>query len=103
MINWITNNLEMICSGIVAIPMVSTLCISIFFIIDDYCASFGWYGAMMYGGGKRDDSMAMAFFGKSFLGLGIVSIIIPCIVVYGYLYYSNISLAQFITNQTGGG
>ena len=85
MIPWIMSNIDGIAIFIMAVPLMASVSMGFFLIIDDYCAKFRWYGKIMYGGGERDQDLADEFFGKMFIGLGLADIIVPCIVVYGYL------------------
>jgi len=99
---WIATNSEKICMGIVAIPMTVAFAMVWLYVIDEKCAHYKWYLWLMYGGAERNENFAQDFFGKAFIGMGIANVIVPCIVAYGYAHYSNITIAQFISNQTGG-
>ena len=99
---WIATNLEMICVSAVAIPMAAGFGMGMFYIIDDKCSTFKWYLWLMYNDAEKDDAFAQNFFGKAFLGLGIANLIVPCLAVYSYIYFFNITLSQFVKGQTGG-
>ena len=99
---WAMANLEMLSTSIVAIPMFIAAGVTFFFMIDGQCYEYAWYRCIIYGKAERDDAYVDEFFAGAFIVLGIVNIVIPFIIVYGYLYYSNMSFSQFIIGQTGG-
>jgi len=93
---WVMSNAEKIAIFIMTMPILASVAMGFFLMIDDYCAGFKWYGRIMYGNAERDQYLADEFFGKMFIGLGLADIIVPCIVIYGYLYYSNKTLYSLI-------
>jgi hypothetical protein len=103
MIPWIANNLDKIALLIMGLTIGSGIFIGFFFILDDFAAKFEWYKKLMYGAGyEREDSVADNFFGKAFLIIGIINITTPIIVVYGYMYYANITWAVLMKTKFGG-
>jgi len=79
-------NLENIALVIIVTPMAAALGMSFFFIIDNWFKNYKWYGRILYGGGERDGDCADEFFGKTFLGIGVVNVLLPFIVIFSYLH-----------------
>jgi hypothetical protein len=86
------NNLNSIAMFLILTPMVVSVGMGFFLMIDDCCARFKWYGKIMYGNAERDQDLADEFFGKMFIGLGLADLFVPCIVIYGYLYITDKTL-----------
>ena len=93
------NNLNTICISIIALSMGATFVFIILFVADDLFSKSKWYLKLVYAGRERSYEKAEEFFGKTCVRLGIVNIVVPCLVVYGYLYYSNTALLDFLLNR----
>ena len=85
---WVMNNLYEIAIFAMVTPITISAAFGLFLVSDDFCRDFKWYGKFMYGGAERDQDKADAFFGHAFITLGVVNIIVPLLVIYGYLYFT---------------
>jgi len=91
---WIMTNLEQAAMLTIAIPLASALGMIVFFIIDDRVKDYKWYGKIMYGNAERDPEFVEAWFGKVFLSLGTVNVLVPIIVIFSYLHITGKTISD---------
>lgn len=94
MIQLITDNLYQIAIFITFVPLMIGASMGLLFTLDDICYKFKWYRMLIYDGKERDLLMTDGLFGKVFIGLGATSILIPLIVICGFLYITGGQLSD---------
>ena len=100
---WIMDNLYLIAGGILMATIGLGAVVGIFFAADDILSKFRWYRDFVYGPGvERYETSAESFLAKSLIVVGIINLVMPIIVVYGYLYYSNTTWSTLVKIKSGG-
>jgi hypothetical protein len=98
---WIANNIYYITIIILSVPLFICFFITIFFTVDDLCQQYPNYRKFMYDGCEREETTIEMFFAKGFTMVGVVSIILPFIVIFAYTHYCEITYAEFWAQQIG--
>lgn len=93
-IEWISNNYQIVARLVIATPMVLAVIFATFLMFDDISSNYSgwkWYAKLVAG---RDANFIEDLIIRTFLTLGLASIVIPCIAIYVYMYYTGDTLVD---------